>query len=717
MSLFKKPKRNVRQRQNFSDEEDEKAERNSVEEDESFTELQSSIEKFKQGKKKSNKKKENTSSSKDDSEKKSSLLSFDDFEAEADDGEIFKVKKSSQSRRLMKQIKAERKKQKERLEDNNHPPLPPQPPEPPPPPSISGTTIINDDEDEIGVRVKNNLVINKQPQDEMRTLSGYEAEALHMEEEDEDDSEKSDDEKKKDPLQEILQRGAIPDANAIYEARKRRQALREKGETNNAAPGPNQRYISLKSSNNDDNHHSHQDQESDDEEARIIMSGVRSNEEVRKESFERLHSHETDEKDDHYRWEEQQIRKAMKGSMKSESTSPNQGSGHSTPNHQAMGGFSRQEPKYVHREAPISYNLEGIKDRLKKRLADLDEVNRRHLSDAEKIDNDLFESHNIIEDKKENLPRIIKKHHFYQDLRGYVTDLVECFNEKLLNIKFVESKYHKIKADMHQKLVERRREDVRDQMRELSSNNSKPLQITAEENNEEWLRQRRAAEREGRRRRRAQLRAQKSGQLPPHNDGLSSDDELSSHDQATISKSRQEVENQARTIMADVVEEFSTVEGVLERMEEWKTEDSVAYSEAFVPTCLPKMISPLITLHLLFWNPLEEHVSIDDMDWHNRLAMYSLTEEEKVNDDNKILSHVIEKVLLVKINQVVKAAYDPMSTSQTLRITQLLSKLRSVYPTLTGTSKQVRELLNSVVDKIKACVDNDVYIPLGYSKQ
>ena len=152
-------------------------------------------------------------------------------------------------------------------------------------------------------------------------------------------------------------------------------------------------------------------------------------------------------------------------------------------------------------------------------------------------------------------------------------------------------------------------------------------------------------------------------------------------------------------------------------MEEWKTEDSVAYSEAFVPTCLPKMISPLITLHLLFWNPLEEHVSIDDMDWHNRLAMYSLTEEEKVNDDNKILSHVIEKVLLVKINQVVKAAYDPMSTSQTLRITQLLSKLRSVYPTLTGTSKQVRELLNSVVDKIKACVDNDVYIPLGYSKQ
>ena len=242
MSLFKKPKRNVRQRQTFSDDEEEASERNSIEED-NFTELQSNIERFKQGKKKSNKKKENIASSKDDGEKKSSLLSFDNFEAEADDGEIFKVKKSSQSRKLMKQIKAERKKQKEKSDDDITPPLPPHHlPNPPLPPTISSTTIIDDDE--IGLRVKNNLVINKQPQEEFRTLTGYEAEAIHMEEEDEDDSEKSgDEEKKNDPLQDILQSGAIPDATAIFQARKRRQALREKGETISSAP--NQRYISL----------------------------------------------------------------------------------------------------------------------------------------------------------------------------------------------------------------------------------------------------------------------------------------------------------------------------------------------------------------------------------------------------------------------------------------------------------------------------------------
>ena len=78
-------------------------------------------------------------------------------------------------------------------------------------------------------------------------------------------------------------------------------------------------------------------------------------------------------------------------------------------------------------------------------------------------------SETTIEEKEKLLPETLARHQFYQDLRGYLADLVECFNEKLANIKFVEDKYHKIKGDVTKKLIERRREDVRDQMRELSS--------------------------------------------------------------------------------------------------------------------------------------------------------------------------------------------------------------------------------------------------------
>ena len=87
------------------------------------------------------------------------------------------------------------------------------------------------DDDEIGIKLKQNLTINKL-EDPPRMLSGYEAEALHME--DEDRSDESNDET--DPLQEIIKRGDIPSAEAIYAARKRRQAARERG-SNKIGPG------------------------------------------------------------------------------------------------------------------------------------------------------------------------------------------------------------------------------------------------------------------------------------------------------------------------------------------------------------------------------------------------------------------------------------------------------------------------------------------------
>ena len=73
-------------------------------------------------------------------------------------------------------------------------------------------------------------------------------------------------------------------------------------------------------------------------------------------------------------------------------------------------------------------------------------------------------------------------------------------------------------------------------------------------------------------------------------------------------------------------------------------------------------------------------------------------------DDNIFLSLVLEKVVLVKIISMVKTAYDPLSTSQTSRLKELITKLRNTYPTLTGSSKQVKELLTSVIDKFKASI-------------
>ena len=54
---------------------------------------------------------------------------------------------------------------------------------------------------------------------------------------------------------------------------------------------------------------------------------------------------------------------------------------------------------------------------------------------------------------------------------------------------------------------------------------------------------------------------------------------------------------------------------------------------------------------------------------------------------------------------------------QIYRVTDLLNKFRAEYPTLNGQSKQVRDLLVAVRDKIKTSAEQDLYIPIGYAKQ
>ena len=113
------------------------------------------------------------------------------------------------------------------------------------------------------------------------------------------------------------------------------------------------------------------------------------------------------------------------------------------------------------------------------------------------------------------------------------------------------------------------------------------------------------------------------------------------------------------------------------------------------------------------------------MEWYKSLALFAcpadperVSEESVAADqDRRLLSLLVEKVVLPKMTQVVKAAYDPLSATQTQRCVALLARMFEDYPTLTGESKQVRELLKEVRDKVKTSVETDPYIPIGYSKQ
>lgn len=200
-------------------------------------------------------------------------------------------------------------------------------------------------------------------------------------------------------------------------------------------------------------------------------------------------------------------------------------------------------------------------------------------------------------------------------------------------------------------------------------------------------------------------------------DGMSSDDEVTEHQKLLFNQAKEEIVKDCAELFNDVVDDFCTIKGVLSRMEDWKDFDPESYNEAYASLCIPKMISPIVRLQLVTWNPLTEPVDIDRTSWYNYLITYALkiTESEenlKQDPDVKLIPLTVEKVVIPKLQAIVEKLYDPMSNSQTLRLINLMNRLVGDYPTLNDTSKQLEALFNAIFDKIQAAVDHDVFIPI-----
>lgn len=183
------------------------------------------------------------------SSKAAALLSFDDDLDGEEEGEVFQVKKSSVSRRLMKQRDKEKKGTSSSSSSKSKNPF-------------GSSTNQEENSTKLKLQVDGfvaQLKIKKEPNEEnvkpviklekdsIRVLNGREAEALHMESD--DDNEDDDNEENgsasyghkfrrpaagggaaiHDAVRRALAQGQIPDANLIHEARKRKQMAREMG--------------------------------------------------------------------------------------------------------------------------------------------------------------------------------------------------------------------------------------------------------------------------------------------------------------------------------------------------------------------------------------------------------------------------------------------------------------------------------------------------------
>ncbi|XP_019468994.1 GC-rich sequence DNA-binding factor 2 isoform X1 [Meleagris gallopavo] len=407
---------------------------------------------------------------------------------------------------------------------------------------------------------------------------------------------------------------------------------------------------------------------------------------------------ESSEDEAETKWEEQQIKKAVKLPQETYSDA-------------SLCKPQPAKPTFGPCVSLPPVNLETIKKQLAERIASLQDVHRAHQREYGKYMEDI-ESSKITVQELEKSSDAAMNYKFYRGMKTYVENLVNCFNEKLKYIDELESAVHALLQQQATSVLKRRQDDLKMEsayMQHLTAGNGKPTNDGLESDERmKLLKHRRACRR--------QLRAR--SQKAAHHEGMSSDDELCVTELAEFQKSKDNILEESRKIFEDVHADFCDIRKILLKFQEWKEKFPDSYCDAYISFCLPKLLNPLIRVQLINWSPFENSADLEEMPWFRAVKEFSdvkkSSESKRDGDpDEEVLPRVIERTILPKITAFVKSVWDPLSTSQTENLIRLCNNVfEKQVLSRSECSQAKQDLINMVVLRMKKSVEEDVFIPV-----
>nr|XP_041570924.1 intron Large complex component GCFC2 isoform X2 [Taeniopygia guttata] len=509
------------------------------------------------------------------------------------------------------------------------------------------------------------------------------------------ENESSSPQRKKD-----LSPGNIPSAAHVEAARRKRHLARTEAD-----------YLALDVSNSSQvpQRRGSSDLESEDESETKHLDFAPKMRTLRQRMTEDMVSLGDASSDDEAKWEEQQIKKAVKLSQVTYAFLTIE-----ICDDASVHKYQPTKPKSDTSVSLPPVNLEIVKKRLTERITSLQDVHRAHQREYEKYMEDIESSKMSVQELEKSSDAALN-YKFYRTMKTYVENLINCLNEKLKDINELEWAVHALLQQRAVRVAKRRQEELKNEsayIQRVTSGNDKPMESKLEGDEKTQI----LKMCEHRRTCRRQAREQ-SGE-GNHHEGLSSDEELTPTEVDEFQKSKDNVLEDSRKIFEDVHADFCDIRKILLKFQEWKEKFPDSYCDAYISFCLPKLLNPLIRVQLINWNPLENFTELEEMPWFRAIEEFSDAEnipESKRHDnhDKEVLPRVIEKTVLPKITEFVKSVWDPLSTSQTKNLVQLCNNIFGKQILSKNESSRAREdLMNTVVLRMKKSVEEDVFIPL-----
>ncbi|CAN1828451.1 Transcriptional repressor ILP1 [Linum perenne] len=409
-----------------------------------------------------------------------------------------------------------------------------------------------------------------------------------------------------------------------------------------------------------------------------------------------------------------------------------------------FGASQRLDTLTIQQQADVA--LKALKDNSRK----LQESHDRTVSTLAKTDENLSASLDNITSLEVSLSAAGEKFIFMQRLRDFVSVLCEFLQHKAPFIEELEERMQKVQEKRAAAVLERRTADNDDEMVGIDAAVKAAMLVFRERGNTAMMiaaaasaaqtasasvkeqatkpeldelgrdmsRQknmeikRRA---EARQRRRAKFDSKRISYMEVDNsdqkiEGESSTDESESESEAYQS-SRDMCLRTAGQILSDASEEYSQLQVVKERLENWKMKYAASYRDAYMSLSIPAIFSPYVRLELLQWDPLHKFADFFDMKWHSLLFDYGLPEgasDLNAEDaDSNLVPQLVEKVAIPKLHHQIVHCWDTLSTLETGNAVSATSLVINYVP---ASSQALAELLVAIRTRLADAVA-DIMVP------
>ncbi|KAM3876953.1 intron Large complex component GCFC2 [Diretmus argenteus] len=492
----------------------------------------------------------------------------------------------------------------------------------------------------------------------------------------------------------------IPNTKQIQAARRQRRDARAQkefiplGRDGQSSPGSTPDH---RSRDEDDDDNDDDDDEPDDHQRRIEFAPRLKS--IRERIAEKLGGSDgsvsdSSEREEQELWEETQIGKGFKRRPGEQSPSGSECSSRSNGSSSRRHRQKKRIPKTL---PPVTVSM--VKKRITGKLDSLREVYRARQAELRRMEGDMESAKTSLE----NLERSSSENQlrFYRAMILYVHNLVECLQEKVVEINSLELELHALLSDQMEAMLAHRRQTVREEAARLQQLSYGTNEQSGETNNGIQ---------------KSQSEAGTGDEDEEDCDGIPEDTQPSAEEEEQLQRKTADILSRSQAVFSDVQEEFCNVKKILSRFEEWRGSYSDSYHSAYISLCLPKLLNPIIRHQLLVWNPLKDSIEdVEALPWYRAVETFCHGHgyEELEHTDRQTLPNVIEKTLLSKMTAYVELVWDPLSFRQSVCLSGVCHRLREDYSIFQGEqSKPVKVFVEAVVSRLRSCVDEDVFIPL-----